>query len=193
MSPVSTAAVTIRRMLVRRPWIYWLFVAVAVLGAAGAMLERSDRVDAARDSWGRTRSVWVAVDDLAPGDPLRVERREVPVAIAEGDVADGIDSLVARQHISRGEIVYRSDVVAPSGPQAMTPTGWLVVPVVESPPSGAAIGDRARAVGDGIVFAGDVLVVGHHDDVTLIAVPAEIAPLLPAAADDGRLTLLLVP
>ena len=75
----------------------------------------------------------------------------------------------------------------------MTPAGWLVVPVLESPPSGALIGDRARAVADGVVLTKDAVVVGHHGDATLLAVPADVAPLLPAAADAGRLTLLLVP
>lgn len=198
MSPVSNAAVTIRRILVRRPWIYWLLVALAALGAAASMLERSDRVDAARDSWGRTRTVWVATVDHAPGDELAVERREIPAAAVGGDPVDAvdgdaIDGLVARQHVGDGEIVNRSDVVALGGPQALAPADWLVVPILESPPSGASVGDRARAVADGVVISDEALVVGHHADATLIAVPAEVAPLVPAAADSGRLTLLLVP
>ncbi len=198
MSPVanfhvSRCAVLVRRVLVKRPWIYWLIVALAALGAAASISERSERVDEARVSWGRSRQVWVSVTDHAPGDPLDVERRDVPESIVEGDVVERADGVVARQHIGRGEIVHRSDVVAPTGPQAMTPPGWLVVPVVESPPSGAQLGDRARAVADGVVVSHDALVVGHHDDVTLIAVPDAVAPLIPAAADAGRLTLLLVP
>ena len=193
MSPVSTAAVVIRRILVRRPWIYWLLVALAALGAAASMLERTERVDASRQAWGRTRAVWVAETALAPGDPLRAQRRDVPTAVVEGEVVETVEGLVARQHLGRGEIVHRFDVVAPSGPQAMTPAGWLVVPVLESPSSGASIGDRARAVADGVVLSNDAVVVGHHGDVTLLAVPSDVAPLLPAAADTGRLTLLLVP
>jgi len=204
MSTVSTAAVSVRRALVKRPWIYWLLVALASLGAAASMLDRVDRVDAARASWGRTRDVWVAVADHRPGDPITAERRAVPAAIVEGDVVDAgsdpehdsdidVAVAVARQHVDAGQIVYRSDVVARNGPQAMTPPGWLVVPILESPPSGAAVGDRARAVSDGVSISDDALVVGHHDDVTLLAVPAAVAPLLPAASDAGRVTLLLLP
>lgn len=198
MSPVSTAAVAIRRLLVKRPWIYWLFVVLAALGAAASMLERADRVDATRASWGRARDVWVAVTDHAPGDTLEVERRSVPAVVVEGEVLESVNQVdgagpIARQHIGAGEIVHRSDVVATTGPQALTPTGWLVVPVVESPPSGAATGDRTRIVSDGVSISTEALVVGHHGDATLLAVPASDAALVPAASDAGRVTLLLVP
>jgi hypothetical protein len=69
----------------------------------------------------------------------------------------------------------------------------LAVPIVESPPSGAAVGDRVRVVADGVVLSADALVVGYHDDVTLVAVPEQVAPILPPAADSGGLALLLEP
>ena len=39
----------------------------------------------------------------------------------------------------------------------------------------------------------DAIVVGAHDSVTLVAVPAEVAPLLPLAASASSVTLLRVP
>lgn len=193
---VSTAAVAVRRVLAKRPWIYWLIVAVAATGAGASMLERADRVDAARAAWGETRSVWVAAGDHAPGDPLAVERRDVPSAmVADGatDTAEGLAGLTARQYLSDGEIVHDSDVVAPTGPQAFTPPAWLVVPVIESPPSGAALGDRVRVVGDGVVVSSEAIVVGHHDGSSLVAVPSDEASSVAALAADGGVTLLLFP
>jgi len=193
MSPVATAAVIVRRILVKRPWIYWSLAAIAASGAAASLFDRSETIDAARDSWGDTRFVWVADHDHEPGAPLSAERVEVPTALVSAASADDVDGRIARQHIAAGEVIHDVDLVAPSGPQALTPSGWLAVPVSESPASGAAVGDRVHAVSDGVVISHDGLVVGRHDDVTLVAVPADRAPALPAADDAGALTLLLVP
>ena len=75
----------------------------------------------------------------------------------------------------------------------MIPAGWLAVPIRESPASGARLGDRVHVVSDGFVISADGLVVGVHDDATLVAVPSDEAPSIPASADAGGLTLLLVP
>jgi hypothetical protein len=104
-------------------------------------------------------------------------------------------ALVARQHIAEGEVVTIVDVGRGdrSGPLGLAPDGWLAVPIVESPASGAAIGDRVRLAGDGMVIAAEAVIVGHHDDVTLVAVPAGVAPLVAAAAESGGLVVLLAP
>ncbi|MEJ7799223.1 MAG: hypothetical protein WKF60_01810 [Ilumatobacter sp.] len=185
MSPF-TAGVAVRRLLAKRPWLYWLVVGAAALGVAASMLERSDRIDDARDAWGETTTVWVATRSLAPGDPVLAEAREVPVAVAPPQHVVSVDGLTMRQHVGPGEIIAERDVAAGTGPQAITPPGWLAVAIVESPASGAA-------VGDGVVISTDALVVGLHDDVTVLAVPANEAALVPAAAAAGTATLLLVP
>ena len=83
-----------------------------------------------------------------------------------------------------------TDLAPTTGPLALVPTGWLAVPVVESPTSGAAVGDRVRVVAQGVVLSEEGLVVGHSPDATLVAVRPDEAPLLPAA---DRVALLLVP
>ena len=193
MSPVTGAAVSLRRILVKHPWIHWALVTIAAFGAAGSMLEHTDRVDATRGAWGETRRVWVATAAHAPGDALAVEARDVPAALVADGALEHVDGLVARQHIAPGEIVDRVDVVAPHGPQAMTPSGWLAVPVTESPASGASIGDRVLVVADGVEISSDAVVVGHHDEATLVAVPAAEGHMVAAGAADQGVTLLLVP
>jgi len=196
MSPIAAATVRIRRVLVRRPWIYWSLAAIATLAVSASLLDRSDTIDAARDSWGETRTVWVATVDHAPGDPLTTITRDVPVAmLADSAVADVADVAggAARQHIAAGEVVHHVDVIAPAGPQAMIPAGWVAVPISESPRSGARLGDRVHVVSDGFVVSDDGLVVGVHDDATLVAVTSDAAPSIAAAADAGGLTLLLLP
>ena len=56
MSPIASSAVTVRRVLVKRPWIYWSVAVIAALGASASLLGRSDGIDAARASWGETAS-----------------------------------------------------------------------------------------------------------------------------------------
>ena len=195
LTTVAAATVATRRVLAKRPWIHWFVVLVAALGATLAVMDHTTGVDAAKESWGRTRTVWVATADLAPGDPMLVESRDVPAAMVEGDaIGEGdLDDAVVKQRIGRGEIVHRSDIAVASGPRAMTPDGWLVVAVLESPPSGAAVGDRAVVVADGVTIGEDALVVGHHDAATLVAMPAQDAQHVPAAADAGGVALLILP
>lgn len=190
---VSAGAVAVRRLLVKRPWIHWLIVAAAAFGAGASMLERSERVDARRAAWGETRHVWVASVDHEPGDPLVAARRVVPRAVVADGAAETVAGLAARQHVSDGEIVHVSDVVALTGPQALTPAGWLVVPVIESPASGASLGDRVRVVGEGVVLSAEALVVGRHDGSSLVAIPADEAASVAALAGQGGVTLLMIP
>jgi hypothetical protein len=190
---------SVRRLLVRRPWIHWSIVVACALATAATVLDRVERIDEARQRWGTTRTVLVAARDIAPGDPLVVVARELPAAMVTESALDAERAddaaAVARQHIAEGEIVTVVDVGRHdrSGPLGLAPDGWLAVPIVESPASGAAIGDRVQLAGDGMVIAGEAIVVGYHDDVTLVAVPADVAPLVPAAAESGGLVVLLAP
>ena len=79
-----------------------------------------------------------------------------------------------------------SDVVGAGGRLPLLPVGWLAVPIVESPPSGAADGERVQLASDGIVVAGEAVVVGRIDDVTLIGVPADDAAIDPAGGRVGH-------
>jgi hypothetical protein len=190
---VTTISVSLRRLLIRRPWIQWMLITVVAFGIAASVHHRLQQVDVARDTWGDTLPVLISTGRIEIGEPLRVEVRNLPIAVVpKGAITDATD-LVARQRIGEGEIVTRLDVVADRGPQAMTPAGWLVVPIIESPNSGASVGDRVQVASDGLVLSSQALVVGRFDDVTMLAVPAREAPLVPAAADAGSLTLLLEP
>ncbi len=194
---LGSPAVSLRRLLMRRPWIQWALIVALAAVIALSVQARLVAVDAARDSWGATVPVLVAIEPVEVGQPLRLEVREVPLALVPESALDPANQLgteaVARQRLALGEIVTEDDVVANHGPQALTPAGWLAVPVVEIPPSGAEIGDRVRVASDGMIVTTDALVVGRFDNVTMLAVPEADAALLPAASNAGSLTLLLEP
>jgi hypothetical protein len=193
--------VAVRRLVVRRPWVYWFAVGALAAGTYASVAKHTAAHDAARLRWGVTTPVLVAHAPLAPGDPLdgRVAPIEWPAAIVPPDALSQFEpGSVARQHVAPGEAVGTLDVAHGDGPLALVPDAWVAVPVVESPPSGAEVGDRVQVASEGVVLAGDGLVVGGvvggvAGDVTLVAVPVDVAALLPAAADGGHLTLLRVP
>ena len=197
MPSLHRLTVAVRRLLARRPWIYWLVVASAALATVAAVHHHVAAFDDARQAWGDARQVLVARQDTRPGEPLEVELREVPLAVIPNAAlavpADG--PLIARQDVSAGEIVTAPDVGRDDadGPAALLPDGWAAVPIVESPPLGAAIGARVQVVGGGVVLAPDANVVGYHDDVTLIAVPIGVAPMVAAGAGTGGVAVLLLP
>lgn len=190
----ANTAVVWRRLVARRPWIHWLLVLVLSAITAAQVAERLGEVDDARDAWGATRPVLVATRAAAPGEPIVADVVDVPVALAPPGAAtpSAADGLVARQRVGEGEILTEADVAA-SGDLALVPPGWLAVPVAESPPSGAAPGERVQLVSEGVVLAADAVVAARHDDVTLVAVPGDLAPAIPAAAAAGTLTVLRAP
>jgi hypothetical protein len=193
MSAVYRAAVAARRIVGRHPWIHWLAVGTLAAASMAGVLDYTDRVDAARDSWGDTRTVWIAVDEVGPGAAVDARSQDLPVAVLPDRPVDSVDGLIARQRIGRGEIVTETDVADDVGRGALVPAGWLAVPIVESPRLGADVGDRVQVAADGFIVSADALVVALDDDVTLVAVPADQAPTLAAAAHAGVATLLLDP
>jgi hypothetical protein len=192
MNPLARA----RHVLARRPWLYWLGVAVLAATAAWGAARGAASVDAARRSWGTPRDVVVASADIAPGDALagHVELRRRPRPMVPEGALTAIDAAAqARQHVSAGEIVVRADVAATASPQALIPAGWAAVPVSEAVPSGAAVGDRVAAASGGAVVAAAGVVVGRGADAVLVAVPVEQAAAVAAASASGELSLLLQP
>ena len=75
----------LRRVLARRPWLYWTGVLLLALGVAATVASATATVDEARRAWGDTRRVVVATDDLVPGDLLAgvvdIDPRRHPVAV----------------------------------------------------------------------------------------------------------------
>jgi hypothetical protein len=186
----------LRHVLARRPWLYWLGVA-AIAAAIGLIAVRAAAsVDEARQRWGTTREVAVAIADLAPGDPLagRVELRSRPLPmVPAAAVTELPDGARARQHVGTGEILVTPDLVASAAPQALIPTGWSAVAIAEAVPSGAAVGDDVAAASGGVVVAQDGIVVGQREDAVLVAVPDNEAAAVAAASAAGDVSLLLRP
>lgn len=186
----ATAAA--RRLTARRPWLRWLPTLVLATCLVLAVHAHQTRLDAQVRAWGDTAEVWVAETDHAPGDPLRTTRRRVPVGAAPGAAVDEVDGGAhARQRLVAGEIVTDADVT-PAGALGLLPDGWRAVAIVERPASGADVGDRVDVTTEGLVLVDGGIVVDRFDDVTLVGVPGEAAPLV-ALADTTGVALLRLP
>ena len=100
----------------------------------------------------------------------------------------------ARHGLGAGEIVVDVDVAATTAPRSLIPRGWLAVAIVEGVASGATIGDHVVVASEGVRLAGDALIVGHADGVTIVAVPDDEAPMVAAASSStAGVALLLEP
>lgn len=187
----------VRRLVARRPWVQWVVIVLLAAGVSAGVRQRLTALDTARREWGRSVTVWVAEEEAAVGDPLAARSMQVPAAIVPpGAVIEGPHGMRARRAVGPGEIVTTADVMATGDDIALAPPGWLVAPVVERPSSGARMGERVQITTGGIVVVPHAVVVatGVGDDgVTLVAVPAEQAPLVPAAAETAWVTLLREP
>lgn len=184
----------IRRVLARRPWLYWAAVGALALMIGVLVAQATSRVEAARASWGETRVVIVAVVDIAPGDSLAgaTEPHELPAPMVPAGAVTELDAgATATQRVAVGEVVMIHDVASVSGPQALIPDGWLAVAVAEPVASGASVGDDVSVASGGIVIAGDGVVVGAAGESVLVAVPDVEAPQVAQAATSGDIALLL--
>jgi hypothetical protein len=182
---------TVRRQVARRPWLQWVVIGAVALGVAASVADVMAEVGAARRAWGTATTVWVTTEHVRAGEPIRVEAIDIPAAIRPPDAAPDPHGAIARHAVGRGEIVSTADIVGADG--SLAPRGWLVAPIRESLPSGAVVGERVGVASDGFLIAGEGVVVGFVDDVTLVAVPAEVAPLLPAASAAATTALLRSP
>lgn len=186
---------TMRRLVARRPWIQWVAIGSLGLGVAASVADAMAGLEAERIAWGEPVTVWVATADVPVGGPIVAETVEVPEAVRPADAIRELpDGSRARQVIGRGETLVRHDVWGAEDELGLAPPGWLVAPVEETPPSGARIGERVQVASDGFVIAPDGVVIDvERDGVTLVAVPAEVAPLLPMASTTDGVTLLRAP
>ncbi len=179
------AATSLRRLIARHRWMRWIPVVAACAGFLVTAHASTTAADAARDAWGRRRSVWVASRDLEPGTPVDAARIELPaVAVPDSAIDRSPIGQIAVQRIGAGETLTDSDVGI-DGALPLLPAGWRAVPVRESPASGSAPGDQVDVVSEGVVLVEDAIVVELLGDTILVGVPAGTAPLVALANGSG--------
>lgn len=184
----------VRRVLAHHRWMRWVPLVAGCSGLVFAVHGYSSGVDAVRDAWGETRTVWVADRDHEPGESLAASARELPVVAVPADamsVDEPVDGRTVRQRVTSGEVVTDTDI-AGRGTSSLIPDGWRAIAISEAPSSGASVGDVVDLVSDGVVIADRAIVIDHLDGAVLVAVDADAAPLVALAVDTG-VTILRTP
>jgi hypothetical protein len=188
--------VHVRRVLAKRPWLYWVGVGGLALLAGMIVSQAASGIDDAKAAWGEPHTVFVAVADIEPGASLSgaAARREIPTPLVPPGAATEIEpGAIARQRIGQGEVVMAHDVGATGGPQALIPDGWLAVGIAEPVPSGARVGDEVGVASGGVTLVDDGVVVGVEAESVLVAVPAPAAAQVAQAASTGDVAVLIKP
>lgn len=181
---------TVRLFLTRRPWIRWLAIcSIAVLVAVSVRSNLND-LEQTRASWAEQVRVPVATESAAPGEALRWTWKQLPVAaVAHGAATDMADHAVVRRHIGQGEVIRSDDLSSGAGPAAGADSGQVVVPIsdplVAHPPVGVAV----AVYGDGLVLAADARIVQVEGDIVFVAVAADEAPMVAAAAQTRQASI----
>jgi hypothetical protein len=193
-----SVAVTARRTLARHPWLYWFGCLAAGVALALLVGGHVTRLDEARRSWAQTGRVLVATTDHRAGDLLQAKSVEMPLAVIPPDAIDTVgaasdDGTIVRQRVSTGEVVVSADLAVPGGPAALADPGTLVVGITDPMARGVRVGLEVRIVAEGIVLADDAHVVEVSDEVIFVAVGAEAAAMVAAAARDTSASLVFVP
>ena len=175
----------LRLEFARRPWLYWLLAGVLATSAAWQVSSLHSDAVRARNAWGGTTSVWVALGDAVPGEPLAAERRDYPIAVVpRAAVRDLVGPGVAARPVSAGAVLVAADL---KGDSTM-PESWVVF-------AAPAEGAPTLAEGDGVaVFAGgqrlcDGVVAAPPGERIEFGVPAECAATVGSEAALGEVVL----
>ncbi len=174
-----------RSFLARHRRLYWVIVISISAVLMVIALGEQQRLDQARRSWSEPVTVWVAAVQLAPGEAVLAEPRQLPrAALPDGAATTDPAGSVALRPLQRNEVVTDDDVGDGAG--GLAPAGSRIVAIpADDAALAVAIGDRVDVVAAGIVVAADGVVVVVGAASVGVAVDERSAPAAATAAHDG--------
>jgi hypothetical protein len=187
-------AVRGRQFLARHPLVYWAAVLLVAALAGATVHTRLSALDAERDRWAATTTVWVATRDHAAGDRPDVRHATLPLAAVPPSAVGSLrPDTRLRQRLAEGEVVVEADLVELDGPAARADPRSVVVGLTDPLSRNVQIGLRVQVVADGIVLAHEATVVDVVDDIVFVATGAREAPAIASAARSGVASLVYLP
>jgi hypothetical protein len=181
------AIAALRRLLARRPWLYWLLVAACVALVVWSV-HRSERLAAQeRAAWGATQTVWVTTEAIARGEPIRADAQHWPTAMMPANALTTEPAAPAAHALDAGEIVVTGDLATANE----IGNGWAVAPVPRDLAPQTLAGDGVIVIGNGRTLC-DGVVDATRDDTVEVAVPRACAPALAVHLGAGTLLLARV-
>ncbi|MBI5087873.1 MAG: hypothetical protein HZB15_03105 [Actinobacteria bacterium] len=186
--------VHVRSFVARHRAVYWGVVGALCLAVALALMAQSRQLRAAREAWGTSVEVWVAAESVEPGDPLPLERAELPLAAVPDAAVTGTvpAGAVARQRISQGEVVVASDLATGRLP-GLTADRRAVSIAIDETSLVVEVGEHVDVVASGVVVAADGVVAAVGPASVTVGVATHDAAAVATAAADGTAVLVLRP
>lgn len=192
--------VRVRSFLARHPGLHRGVVLALALGAGGLVAAETAGLRAERRAWGTSVQVWVSSAGTAGGETIVARAVEAPQALVpEGAVGTDPSGTAARRSLTAGEIITVADVVddgllaaEPGTPGTSGRRRGVAVPADDTTLP-VAVGDPVDVAADGRILASGGVVLAVSPTVVVVAVDADRAADVAAAAVDRRVALVLAP
>lgn len=175
----------LRWVIARHPSLRWIAVGSCTLVVASTVHRLASEAAAARERWGTSVDVVVAVAETRRGEPLAVTVQPVPLAMVPDGALDAAPAPgeLAAQHLTAGEIVTVHDVADDA-----VPDGWVVLALDTGAPP-VTEGDRVAVLGGGAVLC-EGLVTGTDGEGRIdVAMPVACATRASEAVSLGEILL----
>ncbi len=175
----------LRLLFARRPWLYWLIVGTCAVAVWLSVASAQAQVTRERDSWGTTRTVWVASGPVAAGDVVLAAAADYPTAMVPPSAVSSLPAdAVAARSITAGEVVVAADVAV----DGLFPADWVVFAVPADGTPVLIAGDAVTVFGSGQLWCdGTAAAIGEVD--VEIAVPTDCAASMSAQLALGAITI----
>ncbi len=157
----------LRRLLARRPWLYWAVAAALALLIALQVQASLAALATARQAWGTPVTVWVATAPAERGEPVRAEPRDYPAAMVPPGALTSAPDRPAARPIEVGEVLLVSAV----GGNAEVGTGWVVLALPSSAAPRVVDGQRLVLFGNGATLCDGVVTTPESGSTVEVAVP----------------------
>ncbi len=175
----------LRLLLARRPWLYWLIVSACAIAVWLSVSSAQAQVERQRDSWGTTRTVWVASGQVAAGESVAATTFDYPLAMVPSSAVSSLSpNAVAARSIAAGDIVVALDVAI----EGLIPADWLVFAVPSDGTPLLLVGDAVTVFGSGRAWCDGVTATVSESTVE-VAVPTTCAAATSAQLAIGAITL----
>jgi len=194
----------------RHPRLWWVVTGAIALASALVVASVVAQAEAAREGWGATEDVLVAVGPLEAGDPIYpsdVAVRARPVATLPASALRHLPTdAVAGAPVVEGEVLVAERLAgagrSPAAVRLPPGTRAVAIPAEAGLTPPLAVGDLVDVLvalaGDeaerppGFTLVDGAAVVAVDDDAVTVAVPRADAPRVAVALGAGAVTLALV-
>ncbi|MCB0985933.1 MAG: SAF domain-containing protein [Ilumatobacteraceae bacterium] len=174
----------LRRLLARRPWLYWTAAAALALLIALQVQASLAALATARQAWGTPVTVWVATAPAERGDHVQAEPRDYPAAMVPPGALTSAPDHPAARTIEVGEVLLASAV----GGNAEVGAGWVVVALPSSAAPRVVAGQRLVLFGNGATLCDGVVTSPESGSTIEVAVPPGCAATAAVHAAANTLT-----